>query len=266
MISLLFFTAPLTHSTLALRSGLALAALATTMAAKLAWPGLQAALLPSSSTLCDPAIGCTPAQLAAKRTPKPLDSYAYHSLQAAWGKSPADVELVDVVDAVLPKNGPLGAVVNLGARDGKTHDPTYPLFARGHPGAAFEGWEPIFEDLDANLGPFAPKVQVVHRYARPDTFAAELAAAGVTPANLDILKIGASSCFFSFLLEGKRGRECGCEGGCGSWPRWQADLMRLPARSGLPACGAVAWWCSRHHHWYPVMLRPHALAHPPHPP
>lgn len=154
------------------------------MAAKLAWTTGRAA----PSALCDPAVGCTPAQLAAKRAPRDLASYAHHSLQAAWGKAPADIELIDIVDAVLPA-GTRGAVINLGARDGKTHDPTYPLFARGHPGAAFEGWEPVFPELDAHLGPFADRVAIVHEYARPDTFAAKLAGAGVTPANLDILKV-----------------------------------------------------------------------------
>jgi len=177
-----------TRSSTPLRAALALAALAATFATKLAFPSLSARLA-TPSMLCDPAVGCTPAQLAAKRAPKPLASYAHHSLQAAWGRLPAEVELVDIVDAVLPA-GARGGVVNLGARDGKTHDPTYPLFARGHPGAAFEGWEPVFPELDAHLGPFAPGVAVVHEYARPDTFAAKLKEAGVTPANLDVLKIG----------------------------------------------------------------------------
>ncbi len=181
-------------SSVALRAALAVATLTAALAAKLAFPSIGLGGGGHARALCDPAVGCTPAQLAAKRAPRPLGSYTHHSLQAAWGAAPADVELVDIVDAVLPRAAPgtrPGAVVNLGARDGRTHDPTYPLFARGHPGAAFEGWEPIFPALDANLGPFAGGgVAVIHEYARPDTFVAKLAGAGVTPANLDVLKIG----------------------------------------------------------------------------
>jgi hypothetical protein len=200
-----------TPSPAAVRACLALAALAATLAAKLAFPTLSARLLAArpgaSPALCDPAVGCTPAQLAAKRAPRPLAAYAHHSLQAAWGKKPAEVELVDIVDAVLPA-GARGAVVNLGARDGKTHDPTYPLFARGHPGAAFEGWDPVFPLLDANLGPFAETgVAIVHEYARPDTFAAKLAGAGVTPGNLDVLKIGARGGGGGGCMEGDGGRK-----------------------------------------------------------
>ena len=175
---------------LALRSGLALAALAAALATKLVGVPSSGFGRTSISPFCDPTVGCTPAQLTAKRAPRPLPSYTHHSLQAAWGKAPAEIELIDIVDAILPPT-PLGAVVNLGARDGKTHDPTYPLFSRGHPGAAFEGWEPIFPELDANLGPFEKSgVAIIHEYARPDTFAAKLADAGVTPGNLDVLKIG----------------------------------------------------------------------------
>ena len=220
-----------TPSPAAVRACLALAALAATLAAKLAFPTLSARLLAArpgaSPALCDPAVGCTPAQLAAKRAPRPLAAYAHHSLQAAWGKKPAEVELVDIVDAVLPA-GARGAVVNLGARDGKTHDPTYPLFARGHPGAAFEGWDPVFPLLDANLGPFAETgVAIVHEYARPDTFAAKLAGAGVTPGNLDVLKIGAR----------------GGGGACGAWREvggrergWRARARTCLGLDAAPPC------------------------------
>ena len=77
----------------------------------------------------------------------------------------------------------------LGAHDGKTHDPTYPLYQAGACGAAFEGYEPSLERFEANLAPFAPRVKAIKEYARPDTFTAKLAGAGVTPANLDVLKI-----------------------------------------------------------------------------
>eukprot|EP00966_Prymnesium_polylepis_P096701 2240334-Prymnesium_polylepis.1 len=41
--------------------------------------------------------------------------------------------------------------VNIGAQDGKTYDPVYPLFAEGFGGIAFEGAEPYREKLNNHL-------------------------------------------------------------------------------------------------------------------
>ena len=77
-----------------------------------------------------------------------------------------------------------------GALDGLTDDPTYPLFERGACGAAFEGDPLILDALEENLAPFRSHgVAIMKEYAHPATLPARLRAAGLTPANLDVLKV-----------------------------------------------------------------------------
>lgn len=139
--------------------------------------------------LCDPKIGCTPLQLAAKRR-TPLAAgrkHAFKSVQEAWGIP--SIDLIDVVDKVIGEKN-LRCVVNLGALDGLTDDPTYPLFKRGACGAAFEGDELILDALEDNLAPFrATGVAIMKEYAHPVTMPARLRAAGMTADNLDVLKV-----------------------------------------------------------------------------
>ena len=78
----------------------------------------------------------------------------------------------------------------IGALDGYTDDPTYPLFKRGACGAAFEGDELILDALEENLAPFrASGVAIMKEYAHPVTMPARLRAAGMTVENLDVLKV-----------------------------------------------------------------------------
>lgn len=68
--------------------------------------------------VCDVRVGCTPAQLAAKRkTPKAAGRrHAFASVQQAWGfDAPGSkgIDLIDVVDRLIGKDK-LKCVVNLG--------------------------------------------------------------------------------------------------------------------------------------------------------
>lgn len=94
-----------------------------------------------------------------------------------------------MVDKIIGEKN-LKCVVNLGALDGLTDDPTYPLFKRGACGAAFEGDELILDALEENLAPFrATGVAIMKEYAHPVTMPARLRAAGMTVDNLDVLKV-----------------------------------------------------------------------------
>lgn len=134
---------------------------------------------------CDISQGCTIQQIAHKRRPKRTQ---HTSLREAWGKQ--HVELEDIV-SILNKTQPITGVVNVGARDGKDHDPCYPLFAKGAYGAAFEGDTSMWPALDANLAAF-PNVKVVKEFVYPHSLPHKLVELGLAtsgPRALDVLKI-----------------------------------------------------------------------------
>jgi hypothetical protein len=65
--------------------------------------------------LCDPKVGCTPVQLAAKRL-TPLAAgrkHAFASVQEAWNATVSGLDLIDVVDRVIGEKN-LKCVLNLG--------------------------------------------------------------------------------------------------------------------------------------------------------
>lgn len=95
------------------------------------------------------------------------------------------------VSIILNNSRPLGSVVNIGARDGKDHDPTYPIFASGAAGVVFEGDTTMWDKLTQNLGQY-PQVKVAKEFVFPHNISLRLVELGVSvtgPAALDVLKI-----------------------------------------------------------------------------
>ena len=91
-------------------------------------------------------------------------------------------------------NRPLGYAINIGANDGVTHDPTYPLFAAGFAGIAVEGAEQFRHRLISNMAAVnkSRALTVDWGFAEPATIAQRLRRAGA-PSQPDALKVDIDS-------------------------------------------------------------------------
>ena len=112
------------------------------------WPSKSFA---SDPRLCDPKVGCTPLQLAAKRL-TPLAAgrkHAFGSVQEAWNSS-TGINLIDVVDRIIGEKD-VKCVVNLGKSFWRQPGP-WPPFSSSL--AEFFPLHPHFYPLSLILLPF----------------------------------------------------------------------------------------------------------------
>jgi len=94
-------------------------------------------------------------------------------------------------------------LINVGAQDGKTHDPTYPLLFAGYDGILFEGDEGVKEQLYKNIAAL-PHYEIIKPYiswgnVSPHTVIARLAK-GRARKDADVLKMDIDS-FDAQLME-----------------------------------------------------------------
>lgn len=84
-------------------------------------------------------------------------------------------------------------LINIGAQDGRTHDPTYPLLANfGYDGILFEGDETMRDALHSNVDSLPGKPSISWGYVTPDDVVARLDAANAR-RDADVLKIDIDS-------------------------------------------------------------------------
>lgn len=87
-------------------------------------------------------------------------------------------------------------LINVGAQDGKTHDPTYSLLYAGYDGILFEGFERVKEQLYKNIAELPHhdtiKPYISWGYVSPDTVLAQLAEGGARK-DPDVLKLDIDS-------------------------------------------------------------------------
>jgi len=107
-----------------------------------------------------------------------------------------------LVDTYLPSEERTKYLVNIGAQDGKKHDPTYPLLSAGYSGALFEGDQDYKEALYANVAALptaSDSVNISWGYLSLETAANRFEEAGVQKV-LDCLKVDIDS-YDAQLLE-----------------------------------------------------------------
>lgn len=108
---------------------------------------------------------------------------------------PADVSFEQLIDALVPVGRLSRYVINVGAKDGVLHDPTWGLFsARGYSGVEVEGGAPFRNRLYRNVARVNATggVHVLWGYAEPDTIGGQLLSMG-SPRQPDALKIDIDS-------------------------------------------------------------------------
>lgn len=108
-----------------------------------------------------------------------------------------------LLDQYVPQSERSGYLINVGAKDGKDHDPTYPLLYDGYDGILFEGDEDMKERLYSQIAALphykTTPPTISWGFLSPDTVIPRLAEGGARK-DLDALKIDIDS-FDAQLLE-----------------------------------------------------------------
>ena len=135
------------------------------------------------------------------KTPPNAASYLTNLLQRTGMRGngapqwPFEISFASALEHLVPTRDRVRYVISLGGHDGKTHDPTYELFARQHyRGVVIEGNEYLRDILYDNLGAVNATggAQISFGFAQPSTIAAQLLALGA-PLEPDALKIDIDS-------------------------------------------------------------------------
>ena len=108
-----------------------------------------------------------------------------------WRRTSSFVRLLD---QFVPAEQRDLFAVNMGARDGKFHDPVHPLFALGYGGIAMEGDSSMKETLQMNLREVnsSRRVYISWGFAAPADVVLRLKSMGAQ-SSFDVLKIDIDS-------------------------------------------------------------------------
>ena len=154
---------------------------------------------------------------------------------------PTSVSFPQLLEKLVPAAARNRFAINIGAADGKNHDPTYPLFRDlGYAGVAIEGSARVMGTLHANLAAVnsSGRLRVVHGFADPATIASVVTSAGA-PKDADVLKIDIDSIDMPVLHAllsgaGMRPKLISMEINCDIPPpvQWHAGLLSSGAGGG----------------------------------
>jgi hypothetical protein len=108
-----------------------------------------------------------------------------------------------LLEQFVPEAERSNYLINVGAQDGKNHDPTYPLLEAGYDGILFEGFERVKQQLYDNVAAL-PHHETIHPhiawgYVSPDTVLQSLSEGGARK-DPDVLKLDIDS-FDAHLME-----------------------------------------------------------------